>query len=149
VQVQRWQACLDGRGGADTGDWANAVRLPLMNPFVPTEFSIRSAEEGSATKLPTFLDRIATTSAVVDGAEADDGAAPSAGAAADGKDCEEEDEEEDEEEEGGATGALAPPPGKVLTSWFLQDATWKVPKVTTHSHQCRRPPRPFRTTPPT
>ena len=125
------------------------MRLPLMNPFVPTEFSIRSAEEGSATKLPTFLDRIATTSAVVDGAEADDGAAPSAGAAADGKDCEEEDEEEDEEEEGGATGALAPPPGKVLTSWFLQDATWKVPKVTTHSHQCRRPPRPFRTTPPT
>ena len=137
VQVQRWRACLEGRGG----DWADDVRLPQMNPFVPTDFSIRGqegAEEGSA-KLPAFLDRI-STSAAIDADDKEDAASAASAAAGDGKDAEEgkegkegkegeEEEEEEEEEEGGATGALAPPPGKVLTSWFLQDSTWKVPKV--------------------
>ena len=57
TQIDRWTRCVQG-----DSEFKDSVSLPLKNPFVPTDFTIRSAT--SSTSFPA-----AATGAVVGGAE--------------------------------------------------------------------------------
>jgi secreted Zn-dependent insulinase-like peptidase len=35
-QMERWNSCLKG-----TSEWKDLLYLPLQNPFIPTDFTIR------------------------------------------------------------------------------------------------------------
>ena len=50
-QIDRWTECLHG-----TSEWAESVYLPLKNPFVPTDFNIRTTAEKSTEKSVAGLD---------------------------------------------------------------------------------------------
>ena len=49
-QIDRWTQCLQG-----TSEWAESVFLPLKNPFVPTDFDIRTSTTATSAS-PASLD---------------------------------------------------------------------------------------------
>lgn len=148
-EVQKWQACLQ-----PGSEWADALFLPLPNPFIPTDFELKAATE-SVTAEPQLVERVGTSAVVLDllqeierPAEVAAAVVPpvpptateeaSAGAEdgeteEDGEEDGEDDEGEGEEEEGTSgsdSGAELPVlQGEKLLTWHLQDKNWAVPKV--------------------
>ena len=137
-QMSRWIKCLEG-----VSEWAPSLFLPLRNPFIPTDFSIRgegvNAESASVSRNPELiectttveeeeedvavtvdavsisLETVTSSSEIVGGTLTDEKEKQGEAKTVDKVDQGEGDEERDEEEEEeiNVAGQLSPPKGKV------------------------------------
>ena len=137
-QIDRWTACLQG-----TSEWAESVYLPLKNPFVPTDFNIRTstAEKSvagldaavasmtvnvsEAKAVPDLIECVTTLSVETE-EEAAKAAADIVVSAevtedktADESAAKEAEDDEDEEGEEEPAGQLPPLEGKVTQSYHF------------------------------
>lgn len=149
-QLLLWEAAM-GNDSESQQQWD--LSLPLPNPFIPTDFSLKKQLE-DAGAVPVLVEQQIQGAAVLDCLVEQDSPAMSASShedvvekpvehdeqhdeagAQDGVDeGEEEGEEGDGEGEGqqiaaAAVGELPPIAGEKLFAWFLNDRLWGVPKL--------------------
>lgn len=107
--------------------WASLLHLPEKNPFIPSDFGLKSASYGELQLdvEPAQLSGQAAASPAEPVVE-EENPEP-----AESAETEEEDNEEDEESTQGADTVLPPLAGKQETLWFKQDCHWQVPKAHT------------------
>jgi len=149
-QLLLWEAAM-GNDSESQQQWN--LSLPLPNPFIPTDFSLKKQQE-NAGAVPVLIEQQIQGAAVLDCLVEQERPALSVSSqedvvekplehdeqhgeagAQDGVDeGEEEGEESDGEGEGqrvavAAVGELPPIAGEKLFAWFLNDRLWGVPKL--------------------
>lgn len=146
-QLQRWQTAHTFTGGV----WEGKLYLPLPNPFLPTDFDLKSGAVAVVVQ-PVLIERVGdapvlddvlveqersqeadpVTASGPDPASAEEDSEPAAegqNAAQDEGDEEGEGVDEGEDGLGDAAAELPVLAGDKLLTWHLQDTTWKMPKA--------------------
>mmetsp|Transcript_656 Transcript_656/g.751 ORF Transcript_656/g.751 Transcript_656/m.751 type:complete len:612 (-) Transcript_656:104-1939(-) len=119
-QIEKWNVCLEG-----TSEWKDSLYLPLQNPFIPTDFTIRTSSKtivqtlaqisvSFSKKMPELIESVCTEEReeeeedVAIEAVATQQVEETAEATEEGDEDEEEEEEEEKEGEDTSTGVPDP-----------------------------------------